>query len=193
MVVGCLASGVLVSKFGYYMPIYLAGGILVTFGAAPLYALMDIQMTASEVYGFTTLIGLGAGLCMQMAFSLVQVFVEAEEIPQAIGLISVAQAGGMAVSISIANAVFLNDAQKQLVALLPDMPVDQIRAAITGVASNVVRQLPDTLKIKVLEAIISGLSKAMILPIVSGAIMIAVSVLMKKERLHLSAVVGGGA
>ena len=145
--------------------------------------------SVARVYGFTILIGFGVGLFVQASFSVAQAVVEPEVVPSAVGFITCAQISG--VTIALANAVFLNQSQTKIQELLPNVPKEQIQQAITGVGSQFFNELSGTVREEVLRAIVTAMSKTYILVITSGALVIVLSLFMKRERLFMAA--GGAA
>lgn len=185
MVFACIVNGAVLSKYGYYMPWYLGGGILYVVGSALMYT-VDSSSTASQVYGFSVLLGIGVGLFCQTSFSVAQGVVKPEEIPSAVGFITCAQITGVTISIAIANSVFLNGAENGIAALLPDVPRDQIQSSIMGVGSTFVQSLPAAMRQQVLDAIIDAMSKAYIICITAGALAAVLSFFLKRERLFMA-------
>ena len=145
--------------------------------------------SVARVYGFTILIGFGVGLFVQASFSVAQAVVEPEVVPSAVGFITCAQISG--VTIALANAVFLNQSQTKIQELLPNVPKEQIQQAITGVGSQFFNELSGTVREEVLRAIVTAMSKTYILVITAGALVIVLSLFMKRERLFMAA--GGAA
>lgn len=185
MVFGCIVNGAVLSKYGYYMPWYLGGGILFVIGSALMYT-VDSSSTAAQVYGFSVLLGVGVGVFCQASFSVAQGTVKPEEIPSAVGFITCAQITGITIAIAIANAVFLNGAEEGISKLLPDVPRDQIQSSIVGVGSKFVQSLPVAMRQQVLDAIIEAMSKAYVLCITAGALAIVLSLFLKRERLFVA-------
>lgn len=177
------------SKFGYYMPWYLGGGIFIVIGGALMYTI-DYTDGASKVYGYTILIGIGAGSFVQAGFSVAQATVKEEEIPWAVGFISSGQITGLTIAIAIANSVFLNGAQDNIAKILPDIPRQQVQAAIAGTGSKFVQSLPAEMRDQVLNAIVEAMSKTYILVITAGAVAVIASLGLKRERLFMTPGVG---
>ncbi|OBT66391.1 hypothetical protein VE03_04914 [Pseudogymnoascus sp. 23342-1-I1] len=185
MVFGCIVNGAVLSKYGYYMPWYLGGGILYVIGSALMYT-VDSSSTAPQVYGFSVILGVGVGVFCQASFSVAQGTVKPAEIPSAVGFITCAQITGITIAISIANSVFLNGAENGIAALLPDVPRDQIQSAITGVGSKFVQSLPAEMRQQVLDAIIEAMSKTYVVCITAGALAVVLSFFLKRERLFVT-------
>jgi len=185
MVFFCIFNGAILSKYGYYMPWYLFGGIFMTVGAALMYT-VKAQSSNSAVYGYSSLIGIGVGAFVQAGFSIAQALVTLEEIPEAVGFITCGQITGITISIAVANSVFLNKAESGIASILPNASSTEIQAAITGVGSSLVNSLPADTKVAVLDAIIEAMSKAYIGVIAGGALAIVLSLFLKRERLFLT-------
>ncbi|KFX90140.1 hypothetical protein O988_08328 [Pseudogymnoascus sp. VKM F-3808] len=185
MVFACIVNGAVLSKYGYYMPWYLGGGILFVIGSALMYT-VDSSSTAAQVYGFSVLLGTGVGVFCQASFSVAQGTVKPSEIPSAVGFITCAQITGITISIAIANSVFLNGAEEGIAKILPQVPRDQIQGAIAGVGSKFVQSLPLEVRQLVLDAIIEAMSKAYVICITAGALAIVLSLFLKRERLFVA-------
>ncbi|KAL4789636.1 major facilitator superfamily domain-containing protein [Aspergillus venezuelensis] len=181
MVVTILANGALLSKLGYYMPWYLIGGLLVVAGGALMYT-VDLDTSTSRIYGYTVLMGLGVGAFIQASFAVAQAVVKPEAVPAAVGFITLAQFAGITIVMAVANAIFLNECLSEIPKILPNVPRSEIEAAIQG-ASDLLDTLSEDVKKSVLEAIVSGISKAYVLEITAGALVAVTSLLMKRERL----------
>ena len=186
----CIANGAIMSQTGWYSPWYLFAGIFVVIGESLLYTASSTT-SASAVYGYSVLAGIGAGAFVQASFSVAQATVGEELIPIAIGYITCAQVGGGTIALAIANAVFLNRASKSIAVILPTVPVAEIQAAIAGAGSKFIRSLNAETQAKVLNAIVNAMSRVYILGITAGALTIILSVFMKREKLFMKA--GGAA
>lgn len=190
MVFACIVNGAILSMYGLYMPWYLVGGIFDVIGAALMYT-VDANTSTSAVYGYTSLIGLGTGMFVQASFSVAQGLVSPEDIPSAVGYITCGQVTGITIALAVANAVFLNKAEAGISVLLPNTPVDQIQAAIAGVGSDFVKSLSPEMQTAVVDEIVTAMSKTYIGVIAAGALVVVMSLFMKRERIFLSA--GGAA
>jgi hypothetical protein len=185
MVFFCIFNGAILSKYGYYMPWYLFGGVFTTVGAALMYTI-TAESSNSAVYGYSSLIGIGVGAFVQAGFSIAQALVTMQEIPEAVGFITCGQITGITISIAVANSVFLNKAESGIASILPNASSAEIQAAITGVGSSLVNSLPADTKAAVLDAIIGAMSKTYIGVIAAGALAIVLSLFLKRERLFLT-------
>ncbi|KAF8851099.1 MFS general substrate transporter [Acephala macrosclerotiorum] len=181
-----ITNGALLSAYGLYMPWHTVEGIFVVIGGALMYT-VDMNSSVSAIYGYTVFLGLGTGFYAQASFSVAQAVVEPELIPLAVGFITCAQISGVTIALAIANSVFLNKSQTAIEGILPNVPLSEIQAAIAGAGSAFVTSLSDALKLEVLEAIVSAMSKTYILVITAGALTTVLSFAMRRERLFIAA------
>ena len=180
----CIANGAIMSQTGYYSPWFLFGGIFTVIGEALLYTIKT-SSSSTTVYGYSVLAGIGAGAFIQAAFSVAQAVVGKEHIPVAIGYITCAQVGGGTISLAIANTVFLNRASSSIASILPTVPVADIQAAIAGAGSKFIKSLSADQQAKVLDAIVHAMSRVWILAITAGALVVVLSLLMKRDKLFM--------
>jgi hypothetical protein len=82
--------------------------------------------------------------------------------------------------------VFLNKSQTAIQAILPDVPRAEIQQAIEGAGSQLFNGLSKPVAAEVLAAIVDAMSKTYILVIVAGALVVVLSLGMKRERLFLA-------
>lgn len=192
LVVVCVANGAVMSITGYYFPWYVVGGSFTLIGAALMYT-VDNDSSAARVYGYSILIAIGAGAFVQASFSVAQAKVKPEMIPLAIGFITAGQIGGVTISLAIANSVFLNKSTNGIHAVLPNIPEEQVQAAISGAGSAFLTALDAATKRDVLEAIVNAMKNVYILEIVAGALGLLLAFLMKPgEKLFMKGT-GGAA
>ncbi|KAF2490010.1 putative efflux pump antibiotic resistance protein [Lophium mytilinum] len=191
IIVFIIINGALMSKLGYYMPWFLAGGVLAVVGAALMYT---IDQTASEsrVYGYTVLMGVGTGMFAQASFSVAQAVVEGENVAPAIAFITLAQFMGMTLSLALANAILLNSSQAQIQRILPDVAPAAIQGAVLGARSGLVQSLAPEVKDRVLGAIVSAIDKTYLLVVAGGALTAVLSLGMRRDKLFGGAVGVGG-
>ena len=178
------------SATGYYMPWFLWGGILTVIGDALLYTVNETSSTG-QLYGYSILSGIGAGSFVQAGFSVAQAKVDPVAIPLAIGFITCGQVGGATISLAIANAVFLNGAVSDIEQILPDQPEKNIQNAIAGASAEFFGNLEDNVRQEVIRAIIDNMKYVYALGITAGALLIVMSIFMKREKLFMKA--GGAA
>ncbi|KAJ0329486.1 hypothetical protein COL5a_004046 [Colletotrichum fioriniae] len=177
-------------KFGLYMPWFTVGGIISVVASTLMYV-VETDTSTAWIYGASAMLGAGVGTFTQAGFSIAQASVAAPKAAVASSLIALAQTSGINIALAVSNAVFLNRAEKRLTAILPDtVTEDQIQAAIAGVGTDFVTTLPPRMQQGVLEVIVEALNLPYILVITAGALVLVCSVLMKRERLFMTAAVG---
>ena len=191
MIFVTLVQGALFShpsgRFGLYMPWFALGGALAITGGTLMY-LVETTTSQTWIYGSSALLAAGVGTFTQAGFAITQASVPHSLAAVAAAFIALAQAGGGTIALAIANAVFVNNAQDRLVGVLPSSVTDgQVEAAIAGVGGDFVKLLPPQAQAAVLDAIVQALRKPYILTIVAGGVVLASSLLMKRERLFLAA------
>jgi predicted MFS family arabinose efflux permease len=185
MIFAVIANGAFLSKFGYYMPWYLVGGILIITGGALMFT-VDVSSSDSSIYGYTVLIGFGVGLFAQASFSVAQAVVKHEMIPAAVGFISTAQIFGITIALAIANAVFLNRCEHGIRALLPDTTSSEIQRTIAGARSDLFQDLSPAVREQVLGVIAKSSSMTYSLVIAAGALVTTLSLLLKRDKLFVT-------
>lgn len=185
MVVTILTNGVLMAKLGYYMPWYLVGGLFTVAGSALMYT-VDQDTGESSIYGYTVLIGIGVGMFLQASFSVAQAVVKAEDIPPAVGFITLAQFLGITMALAIGNAVFLNLSEQGIAKILPNMSTSEIQSAVEGAAGGFLERLTPELRHRVLGAIADAIGRTYVLVIAAGCLVTILSLLMKREKLFMS-------
>lgn len=96
-----------------------------TLGSALMYTVNEHTPTA-RIYGYSIIAAIGAGSYLQASYPVVQAKVSPNQIPAAVAFISMAQIMGLTHSLSIGDALFLNEAQTQIRALFPNLPLAEI-------------------------------------------------------------------
>ncbi|KAL8958440.1 MAG: hypothetical protein Q9193_004505 [Seirophora villosa] len=114
--------------------------------------------------------GIGAGSFLQASFGVSQALVGPEDIPDAVGLISVGQSVGIVISLAIAGAIYQNTGFGAVQPLLPSLPPSDVRSAIAGTNSVVLESLTVATRSKVIDAIIATMGKVYVLAIAGGAL-----------------------
>ena len=189
LVFGVVAGGIALTKIGYYSPFYIAGTCLGLIGAA-LFHTIDLNTSAGKIYGYSILVGLGAGLFSQAGYPIAQAKVPKHQLAGATGFIALGQLVAPTIALSIAGTVFINTATTGLQGLLPDTPVETIKQAITGTASTLLSQQDEVTRRAALDIIVGAISKVFILDIAAFAVGVVASFAMKFERIVISP--GGG-
>jgi hypothetical protein len=182
MVATVMLCGSVVSKTGRWLPWFFYGGALVLSGGALMFT-VDENTSAAKVYGYSILIGSGTGAYIQMPFNACQEFVSPAMIPAAVGLITWAQLAAPAITLSIANAVFLNGSKRALTRILPSELKNQALAIVSGVGKDQLATLSQQRRGDVEHAMVHNIAKVYILIITSGALTLVLSsILVLRSR-----------
>lgn len=175
---------------GYYMPWFLCGGVFTVIGSALMYTVDEFSSSA-RVYGYSVLLAIGGGAFVQAGFSVAQAKVGQAKIPEAIGFITLGQLLGATISLAIADSVFLNDAARGIAAIVPTASQADIYAAVSGAGSTLIQNLPRDAQAAALHAIVSSMSKAYIMTMTAGALVLVLSLGMKREKMFMKAAAMG--
>ena len=182
LVAAVIANGALMSKYGYYMPWYCAGGCIALVGSVLMYT-VNFNTSYSKIYGYTILTGVGGGMFVQAGFSIAQAKSQPREIPLAIGFISLAQLAGATISLAIANSVFINQATTDILAIVPSASASIVQGAVSGVGSDFFKTLDPSTRSAVLNAVANATSRVYILTITAAALSIVLSIFMPLEKV----------
>ncbi|KAH8881095.1 MFS general substrate transporter [Thozetella sp. PMI_491] len=180
-----LASGYLLPKVNYYIMIYLVAGVLLTLAGALYYVYLTPETPASTIYGLNIIGGIGAGLGLQVGFSIATLKAHPKDAVHAITMQNFGQLGAGVFGLVIAGQVFQNAAIRNLSAVLsPAGYTDaQIQEAAAGAQSPVLQGLPGDLKSQAISAITEAIRQDFILVIVAGAVLLVAGGAMRREKL----------
>lgn len=182
MVIVIILNGGLMSRLGYYTPWFTLGGLLAMTGAALMYT-VRLDTSDGRIYGYTVILGVGVGMWLQAPFSVAQAVVEPHDIPAVVSFMMLGQYVGITFALAIANTVFLNDTERAIAAILPDVSTETITEAMEGASNGFFQSLDGDVQTQVLEAIVAATDKAYILVIVAGGLTAVLSLFMKRQKL----------
>lgn len=177
-----VVNGFVMTATGRYMPWFLAGGALSLVGSALLYT-TTAGTSDSRVYGYSILIGAGAGCYVQLPFSVVQGLVPPEAIPKAVGFVTFAQLVAPSVMLSIANAIFLNESGRHILRALPELSKGIVNSILAGTGSREFTSLSSSSQSIILSLIVTGLNKAYIVCMSAGALTVILSLFLSRGNL----------
>lgn len=184
MVFAVISNGIIMGIIGYYMPWYLVGGILVVVGSALMHTI-KLDTSPSAIYGYSAVMALGTGLFSQASFPVSQAKVAPSAVSASTAFISCAQISGIALSLTISNSIFLNEATHKISDILPTANIGVIQQAITGAGGPFFQTLTPSEKVSVQKALVSTIGNVYIMIIAAGALTTVLSVFMKRERLFI--------
>lgn len=181
-VAGTVISGALLNKLGYYIVFYIVGSALALVGGA-LFLTVDLETSAATIYGYSVLLGLGAGLYTQLGYPVAQLKVSRVEISEVVTFLGFSQITAIVLALTISSSFFLNDATARIATILPDVPHDVVQQGILGTSGQFFTTIPDSQRKPVLEAIVHSISNAYGMVVAAGAFAFLLALTMKRERL----------
>jgi len=188
-----MLNGLLMPKYGYYAPWYIVASIFMIIGGSLMYSLVDASTPKSNIYGFSVLMAIGAGLTQQSAYSAAPAKVQPNRVPDAVGFINVAQIGAIVIALTITGTVFQNVGYKNLSSALAglDFSDADIRSALAGAKSAAFDGVSPEVREAVVEGIVEAIGNGYILVIVAGVVGLVSSLCMKWEKLFMEVAAGG--
>ncbi|KAK8115496.1 efflux pump antibiotic resistance protein [Apiospora sp. TS-2023a] len=181
-------SGPFFNKYPVYMPWFAGSAALMLVGNC-LLTTIDYHTSRGVICGYTVIQGAACGPIMQLGYTVVQVklrHTDPKSLPDATGFMSCAQMAGLALSLGIATAVFLNGATSDLSDILPGVPRQSIQATIDGAQTSVLQRLTQDKQLRVLEAIAKNVAKVFYMNVAGSALGLLLALFMKREKLNLS-------
>jgi hypothetical protein len=182
MILGSIVTGTLLSKNIWFLPLVLTGSVFLVLGSTLMYTLVGVDTKAAPIYGYSILMALGVGLFTQGPISVVQSLFPAHRISDATAFIGFAQVLGIAIMLAVANALFLNKATDGIQNLLPNTPLSEVQAAVSGAGSELFQSLTGSLRNDVLQAIVDSINSVYILLLVAGAVPIVLCPFLKRPK-----------
>ena len=188
---GVIISGIVMGKIGYYMPWYLAGGLLSLIGGA-LLRTTTVDTSASIIYSYSILLGFGSGLFVQASYPIAHVKVAPKLIPIATAFIGCGQISGATVALAVSNSVFLNQATSKVTKILPLIPRTTVQQAISGADGVFFNTLNAQDRAAVLDAVTQSINHVYNMVIAAGAVVVTLSLFTKREKIFLTPAAGNG-
>ena len=182
LVAAIVINGVIVTVNGRYMPWFFMGGVLGLIGSALLYT-VNVETSNAKLYGYSILIGTGAGCFLQLPFSVVQSLVSPEVIPKAIGFVTFGQLGAPSIMLSVVNAVFLNEASNKIASTFPTIPRETIITILSGIGSDAFAHLDSSTQQQILRFIVNGLNRGYIVTMTSGGLALILSLFLSRAKM----------
>ena len=176
-----IANGYLMSKLGYYQPWYLVGSVLALVGNV-LFSISTPTTSTAAIYGYEVLVAIGSGAFIQAGYATIQTVVAPSDTAQAIAFMMLAQFAGIVLGLSIAGAVFINEALSALGAIFPNIPDAQLRQLLSGTSSSVLDNVPPGLKDEAVAAIVYSLRRVFIPAYTAAAVALVVSLFIKRGK-----------
>ncbi|KAL8949410.1 MAG: hypothetical protein Q9222_004479 [Ikaeria aurantiellina] len=181
-VVGAMLNGALFAKVNIYMPWFIVAGILTTIGGG-LLSTLSLSTNFARIYGFSVIVGIGAGIVVQAPYAVAQAKNRVEDTPSVTAFISCGQMAGVALSISIGTSVLLNQSTGKIAAILPDVPRATVQASIAGAGASFLDTVSEEQMTRVLAAVAETLGNIFYMVVAAGATAVVLAAFMKRERM----------
>jgi MFS family permease len=146
VVVGSLSSGIIISKVGYYTPLFIISSIIMPIGSGLITTFTPTTGHAKWI-GYQVLFGLGLGLGSQQPLNVVQTVLDRSDIATGSALVMFVRFLGSAVFLPVGQNIFLNS----LVSKLTNLPGISPKA-VTGGGATELRSLASGEDLKTLLA-----------------------------------------
>ncbi|KAL9087211.1 MAG: hypothetical protein Q9159_003778 [Coniocarpon cinnabarinum] len=178
-----LLQGFMMQRFPYYMPWYLVGSMMAVVGVA-LIRETRVNATHGAVYGWSSLLSAGVCLYVQVAYPTSDSRAKTpQQASDAANVIGCTQLGAIAISLAVANSIFVNRAAGGLHTTLPDLPRAAVEAAIAGVGAPVFRDLAPAAKQQVLETVNGAIKDVWTQCLATASFSLVLSLAMKREKI----------
>lgn len=188
--VSSIFIGGAITLIGWYSPFMWLGSAIFTVGAGLLYTL-KVSSPSRTWIGFQIVAGIGAGASVQIPFIAVQVVSTPQTMPIANACCMFFQSLGGAISISIAQNIFINSLSREIPKYVPDLDP---RIVINAGATYVKNVVPKEILPSVLVAYTAAISSAFILAIATGGLAFITSFGMEWKSVKGKKIaMGGGA
>ncbi|KAI9731552.1 MAG: hypothetical protein M1834_004672 [Cirrosporium novae-zelandiae] len=119
------ASGAVVPIIGYYVPMMIAATILLSIGIG-LITTFTPYTNSPKWIGYQVLTGSGLGLALQQTVLAAQTILKLDDIPIGIAVMTLAQALGGTIFLSVSEAVFTSKLSSGLSAAIPGLDKSSI-------------------------------------------------------------------
>ena len=100
--------------------------------------------------------------------------------------VNVGQIGGLALSLTIANTIFLNLAQVYLRQVLPMADSETIKSAISGTGGTFISSLSPELRAQAIHAVTMAISRSYIFVLAAACLQVVLCFGLKWERVFVT-------
>lgn len=167
-IVFAILSGALTQIVGYYTPLMIASSIIMPI-AAGLLSTLTTNSPSSQWIGYQALFGFGVGAGIQTPLLVIQTVLPEADIPVATSLITLTQSLFGSVFIAIAQNVFGNQLEANILAVLPNFDTDVL---LHGGATTIVQQVPPELRVRFIAAYSKSITQTFYIAVALGALSI---------------------
>ncbi|KAI4695566.1 hypothetical protein J4E81_005892 [Alternaria sp. BMP 2799] len=187
--VSSIVIGGLITLVGWYAPFMWFGSAIFAIGAGMLYTL-TVHSPPGQWIGYQILAGIGAGAGVQIPFVAVQVVTNEKDMPTANACVMFFNSLGGALSISVAQNIFVNTLAKEVPRYAPGFDA---RIVANAGATNLRNVVPEDLLPGVLHGYNNAIVTAFILAIATSSVAFFVSLGMEQKSVKGKKIMAGGA
>jgi MFS family permease len=163
-----VASGAVVTSWGYYTPFMYASVVLMSVGAG-LITTFDVNSGANEWIGYQVIYGIGTGLGYQQPIIATQCVLELQDVSIGTATILFLQLFGGTVFVSVANNIFNTRLVSNLIESIPSLdPEIVVSAGATGLQSAVSPELLPAVLVAYNDALTKTFQIALVLACVTA-------------------------
>ncbi|KAL8957525.1 MAG: hypothetical protein Q9193_005227, partial [Seirophora villosa] len=178
-----LASGRLIAGFGWYKLWFISGSGLALIMSVCLYT-TGIDTSRGKIYAYLILGGIGIGLYVMNSAPVMAAIVAKENTADASTVFGCVDTISGAISVAIANCVFVNRATDNIQRILPDTPRAMVQDTITGAGASLVERLSPVDRTAVLQATLDAIKDAWIQLIATATLSLVLSFFMHNKKLN---------
>ena len=183
LVVTISGTGLFTSYFPRPMPWFLVGSACGLAGAACLYT-VDASTDVAKIYGYSILIGFGAGCFVTLCFAVAQAQAPRDQIPAAVGFVTFSQLAASGLALSIANTLFLNLAIRGT-EQASGLPASDAQGIVSGTGSDALAQLDSATQQNIVSVIVSSMDSTYIIGMICGGVAVILSLFLDKGKMTL--------
>jgi len=184
-----IASGVIITITGQYIPVMVLGSVISTIACGLLYTL-NISSGANQWLGYQAMAGIGLGLIFQVPVIVAQSIVRPSDLSSVSAMILFFQTVGGAIWISAGQAGWANKMLKEIVVRVPDVNPGLIIA--TGASELRTVFTPEQLP-GILDTYMEGLRVPFAIAIACACVTVILSFAPRWENIKVNAAAAGGA
>ncbi|KAI0197902.1 major facilitator superfamily domain-containing protein [Astrocystis sublimbata] len=183
MVAFCVLNGILLPRWGYYMPWYAFGTALLLVGSA-LMATVTASTSDARLYGYNVLLGSGCGAFFTAGFSITQSLVSESELSNVISFMSVGQTMGSIFYLSLGGSLFQNIGSQQIRRLIPTLSTGDALQLTTGTNSDVYKALSPHDQTIVVEQVTIAIGHVFLVIVITSAIAFIGSLFLSRRKIY---------
>ncbi|KAH7131823.1 major facilitator superfamily domain-containing protein [Dendryphion nanum] len=192
-VAASMFQGAMMPRFGYCAPWFFVASVFAVISGALFYGAVEVDTPHSHIYGFSVLLGLGAGFSQQAAYSMAAAEVPPNRVSDAVGFINTAQIGSSVIALTIASAVFQNVGTHRVSNAMQGLgySTSEMHDALAGKQSVVFLEVTDEVRQRIVEGIVQTINEEYILIIAAGAVGTFASIFLSWKRMIVDSTVVG--